>query len=84
VASAGEWPLKEHFDKTLVKSGEVGVAFAAEKTDFAEYLGFVTILGKAAVSVLHIMGSENDAVGNFHKITVIAAVRACEPHAGFG
>jgi hypothetical protein len=81
---AGELPLKEHFDKALVKSGEVGVAFTAEKPDFAEYLRFVAILGKAAVIVLHVMGSEDDPIGNLHKVTVIAAIGAGESHAGFG
>jgi len=67
-----------------MEAGEIGVAFSAEKTDFPEYLGFVTILAKAAIVVLHIMGRQDNPIGNFDKICVITTGWAGKPHAPIG
>jgi hypothetical protein len=64
-----------------VEAGKIGVTFSAKKTDFPKYLGFVTILAEAAVVVLHIMGREDDPIGNFNKICVITTGWAGKPHA---
>lgn len=59
-----------------MKPGEISITFPAEKTDLAKYLRFISLLGKTAITVLHIMGGENHSISDFKKIPVVAAIGA--------
>lgn len=67
-----------------MKLGEISVALSAEKTNLSKNLGLVAILGKAAVAVLYIVGCQDNAIGNFNKITVITTIWTCYLHAALG
>jgi hypothetical protein len=66
-----------------MEPGEIGIAFPAEKADFAQYLRFIAFLGKTAIIILHIMGGKNHPVGNLKKIPVIAAIGTGNPVSTF-
>ena len=67
-----------------MKASEIGVAFSAEKADFSQNLGFVPILAETTIVILDIMCCEDHSVGDFNKISVIAASRTSEPHTHIG
>ncbi|MFZ5766534.1 MAG: hypothetical protein ACOY4H_13190 [Thermodesulfobacteriota bacterium] len=74
---------EEHFQKALMETGQVGIAFTTVEADFTEDLRFITILTEAAITVLDIVGGENHSIGNFDEIVVVPAVRTTDPHAFF-
>ncbi len=67
---------KEHLHKTLMKLGQVGVTLTAKKSDLSQNLRFITILSKAGIRVLDIMGGQNHPLRDFKKIMIIPTVGA--------
>ena len=56
--------------------GQVFLAGAAEKQDIAVYLGGVAVMTKTAVAILGVVRGEQNIIGQFEKIFVVAAGRA--------
>jgi hypothetical protein len=67
--------LKEHFQKSFVKLSKIGAAVTAVEFHLSQNLGVIQFLAEAAVLVLIKAGGENNTLGNFQKLFVIAAVR---------
>jgi hypothetical protein len=67
--------LKEHFQKSFVKLSKIAAAVTAIELYLSQNLGVIKFLAEAAVFVLIKTGGENNPLGNFQKLFVIAAVR---------
>ncbi|KAF0189296.1 MAG: hypothetical protein FD168_551 [Desulfobulbaceae bacterium] len=64
--------LKEHFCKSVMKSGEVFFTLAADKSNGPKDLGVIFSGGKAAIWILNIMGCNNYILSNFNKIFIVS------------
>jgi hypothetical protein len=68
----------------VVILGKILVALAAKELDLPQNLGFVAFLDKAAIFILEITGGQDNPVGDFKEIGIIAAVRATDARPAFG
>lgn len=60
----------------VMESSDIVVALTAVQSNLAKYLAFAFGRGKAAVIILNIPGCHDHIIGDFDKLTVIAAIRA--------
>jgi len=65
-----------------MKMGQIGIALAAKKLDFTQYLRLIAILGETAIGILEVAGGNDHSVSNFKKIGIIATLRASNPQSG--
>jgi hypothetical protein len=77
-------PLEKHFQKVVVILGKILVALAAKELDLPQNLGLVAFLDKAAIFILEITGGQDNPVGDFKEIGIVAAVRAADAGSAFG
>jgi hypothetical protein len=75
--------LKKHFQKVVVIVGKILIALAAKKLDLPQNLRLVSFLGKAPICILEIPGGQDNPVGDFKEIGIVAAVRATNARPAF-
>lgn len=71
---------KKHFQKPLVKLGEIGPAFTAVEFYFPKDLGIIRFLAETAVVVLDVTRGKHHIIRYLQKLSVIAAFRTDNTH----
>jgi len=64
--------LKEHFCKSLMKSGEIFFTLAANQSNGSKDLGVIFSGSKAAIWILNIMSCNNYIFSNFNEIFIVS------------
>ncbi len=71
---------KEHFHKTSMILGKVGITVATIEPDLPYHLRIIAQGCKTSVFILDVMGGHDDILGHFIKVGIITTVRADHPH----
>ena len=56
-----------------MEGGKIFVTFSADQSDGPQDLGAILFRGETAIRILDILSRDNDVLGNFNKIFIIAA-----------